>query len=280
MPASSIAFDRAGEIAFLDRDYERAAELFAKAARLAREQSGTWSAAEAAALLKRGTGLELAGRYAEALAVLAESDEVASRVHGLMRTPRAAYLSYSARLQMGDTYLRQHRYEAAVEQYAAARERERDLKEVRAGAAGRRPEVLDNNQALVEMRLGRSRCGAAAGRALTADPLSPIFLQTRGLALDRRGIPAVPWPPIGPPRTRAVHRVERPRRRARGPGRSGGGGRRVQRAVGVGPESRSAGSTSPSRSSGSGWSTPWPQRAHTDEPSAQIPISAAGSARS
>jgi tetratricopeptide (TPR) repeat protein len=186
MPASSVAFDRAGEIAFLDRDYDRAAELFAKAARLAREQNGTWSTAEATALLKQGTALELARRYAEALAVLAESDEVASRVHGLTGSPRAAYLSYSARLQMGDTYLRQHRYEAAVEHYAAARERERDLEEVRAGAAGRRPEVLDNNQALVEMRLGNA-AGAveAAKRALKADRLSPIFLQTLGLALER-----------------------------------------------------------------------------------------------
>src|SRR5207249_4488217 len=90
------------------------------------------------------------------------------------------------RLQMGDTYLRQHRYEDADEHYAAARERERDLKEVRAGAAGRRPEVLDNNQALVEMRLGNA-AGAveAAKRALKADRLSPIFLQTLGLALER-----------------------------------------------------------------------------------------------
>jgi tetratricopeptide (TPR) repeat protein len=190
MPGSSIAFDRAGEVAFLDRDYERAAVLFAKAARLAREQSGTWSTAEATALLKGGTALELAGRYAEALAVLAESDEVASRVHGLTGSPRAAYLSYGARLQMGDTYLRQHRYEAALEHYAAARERERDLKEVRAGAAGRRPEVLDNNQALVEMRLGNA-AGAveAARRALKADRLSPIFLQTLGLALERASEP-------------------------------------------------------------------------------------------
>jgi tetratricopeptide (TPR) repeat protein len=186
MPGSSIAFGRAGEIAFLDRDYDRAAELFATAARLARVQSGTWSRAEAETLLKRGTALELAGKYSEALAVLGESDEVASRVHGLTRSRRAAYLSYSARLQMGDTYLRQHRYEAAVEHYAAAREHERDLEQVRAGAQGRRPEVLDNNQALVEMRLGNA-AGAveAARRALKADELSPIFLQTLGLALER-----------------------------------------------------------------------------------------------
>jgi cellulose synthase operon protein C len=186
MPESSVAFDRAGEIAFLDRDYGRAAELFGKAARLARLKSGTWSTDEAAALLKRGTALELAGRYGEAMAVLTESDEVASRVYGLTRSAVAAYLSYSARLQMGDTYLRQHRYEAAVEQYAAARERERDLEEVRPGTEARRPEVLDNNQALVEMRLGNA-AGAveAARRALKADERSPIFLQTLGLALER-----------------------------------------------------------------------------------------------
>ena len=82
-PRSSLAFDRAGEIAFLAKDYDRAARLFAVAARLARSQPGTWSPDEAQALLKRGTALELGGRYAEALAELRESDEVASRAYAL-----------------------------------------------------------------------------------------------------------------------------------------------------------------------------------------------------
>ena len=134
VPTSAVAFDRAGEVAFLMKDYERAASLFGVSARLARSSAGTWSPAEAQGLLKRGTALELAERYDEALAALAESDEVASRAYGIAARTEAdevaglaAYLSYNARFQAGDTHLRARRYAAALDQYAAARERERDL---------------------------------------------------------------------------------------------------------------------------------------------------------
>ncbi len=97
-----------------------------------------------------------------------------------------AYLSYNARLQAGDTYLRAGRYADALEQYAAARERERVLSGVQPGEPMRRPEVLDNNQALVEIRVGNRRAALQAiRRAVQADPLNPIFLQNLGLALER-----------------------------------------------------------------------------------------------
>ena len=190
VPTSSTAFDRAGEVAFLAKDYERAARLFGVSSRLARSAAGTWSSSEAEALLKRGTALELAGRYDEALEALAESDEVASRAFGLARededAERAAYLSYNARLQAGDTHLRARRYAAALDQYEAARERERDKASIAPGEPLRRPEVLDNNQALVELRLGNPKAAlASARRALQADPLNPIFLQNLGLVLHR-----------------------------------------------------------------------------------------------
>ncbi len=194
-PASPVAFDRAGEIAFLAKDYGSAARLFAKSARLARAQVGTWSTGEAEALLKQGASLELAKRYREALTALTASDEVATRLYGLASRKGvefgddreySAYLSYNARLQAGDTYLRTRRYEAADEQYAAAREWEPALSQILPGEPLRRPEVLDNNQALVEIELGRRVAGLqAARRAVAADPLNPIFLQTLGFALER-----------------------------------------------------------------------------------------------
>ena len=106
--------------------------------------AGTWSPAEAQGLLKRGTALELAERYDEALAALAESDEVASRTYGTRlgprptRWPASPHLSYNARLQPGDTHLRARRYAAALDQYAAARERARPARD-RAGEPLRRP---------------------------------------------------------------------------------------------------------------------------------------------
>ena len=138
----------------------------------------------------------MAGRYDEALAALAESDEVASRAYGIATragadearevADLAAYLSYNARLQAGDTHLRARRYAAALDQYAAARERERDQPAIGPGEPLRRTEVLDNNQALVELRLGnREAALAAVRRALRADPLNPIFLQNLGVTLER-----------------------------------------------------------------------------------------------
>ena len=45
---------------------------------------------------------------------------------------------------------------------------------------------MDNNQALVEIRVGNRHAALrAVRRAVEADPLNPIFLQNRGLALER-----------------------------------------------------------------------------------------------
>ena len=160
MPTSAVAFDRAGEIAFLMKDYERAASLFGVSARLARSSAGTWSPAEAQGRLKRGTALELAERYDEALAALAESDEVASRAYGIVARTEgdevadiAAYLSYNARSRPA-THLRARRYAAALRTSTRRRGSGARPARDRAGEPLRRPEVLDNNQALVELRLG------------------------------------------------------------------------------------------------------------------------------
>jgi tetratricopeptide (TPR) repeat protein len=193
-PADPEPVDRAGEIAFLAKHYDEAARLFAKAVRLARARHGTWSLDEAEALAKRGSALELARRYDEAQAALADADEVASRVAGLLRGSddadarnRAAFLAYSARAQSGDTFLRMRRFAAADEQYAAAREEEPRLRDCDC-TPGRRPEVVDNNQALVDVRLGQGpQALRAAQRAVAADPRNPIFLQTLALAQVRAG---------------------------------------------------------------------------------------------
>jgi hypothetical protein len=194
-PASATARDRAGEIAFLAGDYRGAARLFASAVRLTRRQAPA-SVAEALELLKLGTAQALAGRDAEALATLAESDAIASRAYATEvqdeegDSDRAEQVSYDARLQAGDVHLRARRYEAAAELYAAAREGEHP--DSAAGYAGplSRPEVLENKQGIVEIRLGNTDAGlAAARRALGADPLSPVFLQNFAVALKAAGRP-------------------------------------------------------------------------------------------
>jgi len=193
-PASAEAYDRAGEVAFFAEDYARASRLFGIAARRARSAAGNWTAVEAEKLLKRGTALARARRYADALEELRESDDVASRVHALaLRSDGddvglAAYVSYNARLQSGQILLRLRRYADALDQYEAARERRSDFGEVLPGGVLVRPEVLDNNEALARMRVG-DPAGAlpALKRALAADPLSPIFLQNHGVALRELG---------------------------------------------------------------------------------------------
>jgi len=190
-PGSRIAFDRAGEVAFLDADYGRAARLFGVAARLARSASGAWTAAEAEELLKRGTALAFARRHAEALTELREADDVASRVHAIERradgdTEVPASISYNARLQSAEVLLRLRRYQDALEQYEAARGR--DLYDVGPRGGLRRPEVLHNNEALVRIQLGSAAAALVSlRRALDADPLNPIFLQNRGFALRKLG---------------------------------------------------------------------------------------------
>jgi tetratricopeptide (TPR) repeat protein len=187
---------RAGEIAFVRGDHNGAARLFAKAVRLARARTGTWSLDEADALVDRGTALELAQRPGEAQIALAGADEVATRALALQSAAagpanagRGAFIVYNARAQSGDTFLRTRDFAAADEAYAAAREKLKTLSDC-ACTPGWRREVLDNNQALVKLRLTQTRPALdLAERAASTDPLNPLFQQTLGLARSRSGRP-------------------------------------------------------------------------------------------
>lgn len=183
-PSSRGAFDRGGEVAFLAGDHAAAATMFAKAARLAREHTRGWSAAEASELLKRGTALKLTGRLHEAFAALKAADEVASRARADGDTSRAPPIMYHARAQTADTLLRQRRFADAIDAYNAAREPLAEF-EIEGYA---RLEALDNNQAIAELFARRPGAGlAAARRAEAVDAMNPLFLQTEGFALARLG---------------------------------------------------------------------------------------------
>ncbi len=190
-PRDPTPLQRAGEIAFLGEDHDEAARLFGVSARMARARPGERPLAEAEALVRRGTALELARRYAEAQDALAAADESASRVAAQTTDSgtrgRAAFLAYTARAQSGDTFLRTRNFAAATEQYAAAREEEPALRACDC-TPDRRPEALDNNLAIAEIARGDLAAAQRdAARALKADPLSPVFLQTLGLAQARAG---------------------------------------------------------------------------------------------
>ncbi len=181
------AADRLGEVAFLAKDDDAAARAFARSLRLTRQTVRGWTAQEAFALLKRGTALARTGRRGEALVVLERADEIALRAeaHGDELAP--VVVSYYARVQTGDARLREHDYRAAAEAYEAAREREDTLAGV-SQSAQTRPQALQNNQSIAEAKLGHRREAIDAARtALTADPESPVFLETAGYALRSAG---------------------------------------------------------------------------------------------
>jgi tetratricopeptide (TPR) repeat protein len=99
---------------------------------------------------------------------------------------KAAYASYNARVQAGDAALRARRYDAASEHYEAAAERAPELDLPVEPLS--RPEVLHNNRALADAQLGHPRAAAqAAGLAVAADPMNPLFLETQGYAFQRLG---------------------------------------------------------------------------------------------
>jgi tetratricopeptide (TPR) repeat protein len=183
-----------GEIEFLRRRFDAAAADFGASARAARDEVGVWTANEAEALLKRGTALAAAGRPSEGLATLVAADDTASRAYGLQRRQKVpdeqalaqlAWLSYFARVQAGDAQREGGALRAAADSYAAAREREPELITAKAPF---RSAHLDNNDAIVELALGRLPEGeAAALRATAGDPSNPAFLMTRGFADERAG---------------------------------------------------------------------------------------------
>lgn len=97
------------------------------------------------------------------------------------------FASYHARVQAGDAHLRARRYAAAAEAYAAAREREKQMRDFDVRALAR-PEALHNNEAIAAAKIGHRGAAVAAARtAVAADPGSPVFLATEGYALRSAG---------------------------------------------------------------------------------------------
>ncbi len=200
LPDDADASDRAGEIAFLDGDYAGAVRSFNRAVRTARAAFGGWSTREARSLLKGGVALSRLGEFDDALATLEEADAVATRMQGFARNEpekypgvdiEAVWFSYHARVQAGDTALAAGRYAAAAELYASAAERLPRL-EFEFPRFTReplvRPEVLHNNRALAELKVGRLEPALDAARtAVAADPANPLFRETEGFALQLLG---------------------------------------------------------------------------------------------
>ena len=202
-PASRFAWDRAGEVAFLQRRFDDAATAFERAERAARDDLDF-----AESQVKRAAALSAAGRHAESreLAESAashleqaqragrfeENDEVGSHRDNPAR--RALYLEYYALSEAGQSALRIQDYSGAAKLFAAALEVQRRYI-TRATATGLtlpaalslRPEVLENNMALVLVERGEPGAIRLARRALDSDPASPIFRQTLGFALQDAG---------------------------------------------------------------------------------------------
>lgn len=200
-PNDPLALDRMGETAFLSGEPQDAAPRFEAAATrwvaisLDLPDDGRATAAAGTERVKLGTVLERAGRSEDGLRQLSAADALAGIA---LQAPspddvtrqEALVASYFARARSGDIELRRRRYDQAETHYRAARDR---LNELRADAEAfgmglLRPEVLENNQALAEIRLGRP--GSAlklATTAVDADPRSPVFLQTMAFAQQEGG---------------------------------------------------------------------------------------------
>src|SRR5581483_8742171 len=221
-PGDPLALDRRGEIEFLRSNYRAAASDFAAAAALASkirlprssdpaerssdlQRRARLALIVAQAQLKEGAALELDGRFPQARAALAGADRISSRFTTFddpcgapdsVSLPALA-VSYHARAQAGETALRMRRYLDAEQLYSLARQRERVLLRVfdthacaspEATGWPLRPDVLENNEALAQMKLGRfAEAIAAAKRAVAFDPANPIFVQTLGFVLETAG---------------------------------------------------------------------------------------------
>ena len=104
--------DRAGEIAFLDGRHAEAARWFGQEVRAARSVHGVWTAQEARAQLKQGTALSRLGRHDEALDVLTDAEETASRARAFAKDNNdyqaeveSEFFTYHALAQAGDAAL-------------------------------------------------------------------------------------------------------------------------------------------------------------------------------
>ena len=194
--------DQAGEIAYLRKRYQVAAGFFAEAAKRSSDEI------LARELLKEGTAREMAGDTARARQLLHDADAAASGIITADVTGQvtrdivgqALLDSYNARLQAGDTELRDHRFAAAEVQYEKARERESQLPSpagIPTSVTSRheqlfRPEVLENNQALVLVQLDRAdEALKAIDAAVKMDRENPIFLANKGFVEEKLGdVPA------------------------------------------------------------------------------------------
>ncbi|HET9737901.1 MAG TPA: tetratricopeptide repeat protein [Solirubrobacteraceae bacterium] len=189
-----------GEIEYLRGDHDGAIADFGTAIRRARDRSGTWTVAEADALLRRAASLIAAGRREEGIATMGQADEMASRVVALGTDPalrddpvvevgegliapevgsdHAKSIAYHARASVGDALREAGRVREAAESYAAARESAAAL-----GSSEDSPdfrvERLENNEAVTDLRLGRFAAAREHARAAVAiDRLNPAFLMT------------------------------------------------------------------------------------------------------
>ena len=175
---------RLGEIEFLRGRHDDAARDFAAAARRAGERSRPDVGGEAQALVDRGAALLAGGRVDEAEDTLRQADAIASRAATLQadfaeEDVPLSVTSYHARVQLGEAAREAGALRAAADAYAAARDR---------GAADVHDEHLENNAAIVDIKLGRARSAVAASRrAVSVDPENPALLMTAGFAAESAG---------------------------------------------------------------------------------------------
>ena len=213
-PQSGLALDRAGEIAFLNRNFHDAATLFARAAiagaSVPRPKARQLLVANR--WLKEGAALKLAGDRPNArrellsatrlAAVLTEGDYTGQAQGFFSQYPidlaaqsatdslhrHALQVSYNARAQAGDVELRAHNYPAAAAWYDSALALVPEIGPANPEVLGYHPEVAESNLALTRIELNDARGGLeSAQRVVQADPANPIFLEHLGFAQQRMG---------------------------------------------------------------------------------------------
>jgi tetratricopeptide (TPR) repeat protein len=185
-PRDAMAADRAGEIAYLARDYPAAGARFEEAAGRAHSRIDA-----ANAHLKRGVVLRTQHRRL-AVRELAIADEIALGVRADPAVDpdlaaQAAFDVYDSRVEQGASKLASHESAAALDYFESARAAAARLPDAPwLGLA--RPDALEINESLAALQLrDTSRALSLASAALRHDPNDPTFLQVHGLAQARDG---------------------------------------------------------------------------------------------
>ncbi len=176
LPWDTGAILQEGEIAFLQRRYDRAGVDFAVAAdRYGWQHPDTQ--ASTLALLDEGTALDESGRRHEALVTLAQAAQTAvlwSAASGNTTSGAAQQLAAFAQELEGQILLGMGRFQDAVDDYAMAASSDAIVGQntpLTAGGGSLRPEVLDNNDAIAQIAAGDPSSGAElARRAISLDP--------------------------------------------------------------------------------------------------------------